>query len=41
MARWLLSISGVIAMGRLLDGCTERGPIWDDWTPKSCKSDNL
>jgi hypothetical protein len=41
MAKRLLAILGIIAMGLLLDGCTKCGPIWDDWMPKSCKSDNL
>ena len=41
MAKRLLLVSGVIAVGLLLNGCTKCGPIWDDWTSKSCKSDNL
>jgi hypothetical protein len=41
MAKRLLLVLGVIAVGLLLDGCTKCGPIWADWMPKSCKSDNL
>ena len=41
MARRALLALGIIAMGMLLDGCTKCGPIWDDWLPKSCKSDHL
>jgi hypothetical protein len=41
MYRRLALIFSVIAMGLLLNGCTKCGPIWDDWLPKSCKSDNL
>ena len=48
-ARWewwsmfqrLALVLSVIALGLLLDGCTKCGPIWDDWLPKSCKSDHL
>jgi hypothetical protein len=36
--RWA-SILGVIALGLVLNGCTKCGPIWDDWGPKSCRSD--
>jgi hypothetical protein len=40
--RWVL-ISGVIALGLAVSGCTKCGPIWDDWMqgPKSCKSDRF
>jgi hypothetical protein len=41
MFRRLALILSVIALGLLLDGCTKCGPIWDDWLPKSCKSDHL
>ncbi|WP_249780630.1 peptidylprolyl isomerase [Bradyrhizobium sp. dw_78] len=41
MFRRSVLISGVIAMGLLLNGCTKCGPIWDDWMPKSCKADHL
>jgi len=43
MFRRLILISGVMAMGLALNGCTKCGPIWDDWTqsPKSCKSDRV
>ena len=40
--RWVL-MSGVIALGLAVSGCTKCGPIWDDWMqgPKSCKSDRF
>jgi hypothetical protein len=41
MFRRLALIFSVIAVGLLLNGCTKCGPIWDDWLPKSCKSDHL
>ena len=41
MFRRLALILSVIALGLLLNGCTKCGPIWDDWLPKSCKSDHL
>jgi hypothetical protein len=43
MFRRLVLISGILAMGLALNGCTKCGPIWDDWmqSPKSCKSDRL
>jgi len=43
MFRRLILISGLVAMGLALNGCTKCGPIWDDWTqpPKSCKSDRV
>ena len=31
MLRRLALIFSVFAMGRLLNGCTICGPIWDDW----------
>jgi hypothetical protein len=43
MFRRLVLISGILATGLALNGCTKCGPIWDDWiqSPKSCKSDRL
>jgi hypothetical protein len=41
MFRLVVQIFSVIAMGLVLNGCTKCGPIWDDWTPKTCKSDHL
>ena len=43
MFRRVVLISGLIAIGLALNGCTKCGPIWDDWvqSPKSCKSDRL
>jgi hypothetical protein len=41
MFRRLAVVSGVIALGLLLNGCSKCGPFWDDWvrSPQSCKSD--
>ncbi len=41
MFRRLALICSVVAVGLLLNGCTKCGPIWDDWLPKSCKSDHF
>ena len=41
MFRRLALIFSVVAVGLLLNGCTKCGPIWDDWLPKSCKSDHF
>jgi len=41
MLRRLVLISGMLALGFALSGCSKCGPFWDDWmqSPKSCKSD--
>jgi hypothetical protein len=41
MFRRLAILFGIVALGLVLNGCTKCGPIWDDWLPKSCKSDHL
>jgi hypothetical protein len=43
MFRRMLLLSGLIAVGLALNGCTRCGPIWEDWmhSPKSCKSDQF
>jgi hypothetical protein len=40
MFRRLAVFSGVIAVARVLGGCSKCGPFWD-WvrSPQSCKSD--
>jgi hypothetical protein len=43
MFRRMLMLSGLIAVGLALNGCTKCGPISEDWmhSPKSCKSDQF
>jgi hypothetical protein len=41
MFRRLFILSGIIALGLVLNGCTKCGPIWADWLPKSCRSDHI
>lgn len=37
IARVILT-AGLLALGLTLGGCTKCGPIWDDWSPRSCRS---
>jgi len=41
MLRRVVLMSGLLALGLALSGCSKCGPFWDDWmqSPKSCKSD--
>jgi len=41
MLRRVVVMSGLLALGLALSGCTKCGPFWDDWmqSPKACKSD--
>jgi hypothetical protein len=35
----LTIVAAVLGLGLALGGCSKCGFIWDEWQPRSCKSD--